>query len=348
MKNPQTDTDVTRRAFLASLGALTVTPSVFAQTGRPPIPVTSINHMTLSVTDIGRSLEFYQGLFGMSISARQASTLVLQVGDGPQFMALGGGNANVTPGISHLCLSMEGFDDDQIVSILAEHGVTPIEAGSGGLSGGAMRVRIRMRGADFGGDPDGTPELYFGDPDGIVVQLQDTTYCGGAGALGACLTAPEPSPTPGRFRVRDYNHFTIFVSDAQRAISFYQGLFGMPVDTYQGALPLLRIGSGNQFLALAGVGGAATPTIHHACLAIDDFEPDRVLSILEEHGVTPREDDSGPVGPMKSYVTMRMADRGGAPGGTPELYFTDPDGILIQLQDTSYCGGSGFLGNACG
>jgi hypothetical protein len=50
---------------------------------------------------------------------------------------------------------------------------------------------------------------------------------------------------------------------------------------------------------------------------------------------------------MKSYVTMRMENRGGAPGGTPELYFTDPDGLLMQLQDSSYCGGSGFLGNVC-
>ena len=31
---------------------------------------------------------------------------------------------------------------------------------------------------------DGTPELYLGDPDGLVIQLQDTKYCGGAGALG--------------------------------------------------------------------------------------------------------------------------------------------------------------------
>ncbi len=44
---------------------------------------------------------------------------------------------------------------------------------------------------------------------------------------------------------------------------------------------------------------------------------------------------------------MRMPDRGGAVAGTPELYFTDPDGILIQLQDVSYCGGSGYLGDEC-
>jgi hypothetical protein len=47
------------------------------------------------------------------------------------------------------------------------------------------------------------------------------------------------------------------------------------------------------------------------------------------------------------YVSLRQPARGGAEGGTPELYFTDPDGILLQLQDMSYCGGGGYLGNEC-
>ena len=82
-------------------------------------------------------------------------------------------------------------------------------------------------------------------------------------------------------------------------------------------------------------------------MSLDGFNPEQVLKTLETHGVTPRGDSAGPAGPMKSYVTMRMENRGGAPGGTPELYFTDPDGLLMQLQDSSYCGGSGFLGNVC-
>jgi hypothetical protein len=44
---------------------------------------------------------------------------------------------------------------------------------------------------------------------------------------------------------------------------------------------------------------------------------------------------------------MRMENRGGAKEGTPELYFTDPDNIRIQIQDVSYCGGSGRLGQIC-
>ena len=182
------------------------------------------------------------------------------------------------------------------------------------------------------------------------MQLQDSTYCGGEGVLGdVCLETPEPAPTEGLLRLRDYNHFTVFVTDQARSIALYQRLFGLPIDTYQGALPVLRVGSGNQFLALGGGGAGPTgPTIHHACLTVDDFDVDRIVGVLEGYGVTPRGEASGPVGPLQSYVTMRMPDRGGAPGGTPELYFTDPDGILLQLQDARYCGGNGYLGNECG
>ena len=51
---------VSRRIFLGSLAALAVAPPALAQTG-PPIPVRAINHMTLSVSDPTRSLEWYQG-----------------------------------------------------------------------------------------------------------------------------------------------------------------------------------------------------------------------------------------------------------------------------------------------
>ena len=338
----QPERHLSRRVFLGAMGAVALAPRSFAQAG-PPIPVTAINHMTLSVSDPARSLAWYQGLFGMPIAARQASTIILRVGEGPQFIAIGGG-ASANPGINHLCLSTPNFDADRIVGVLGEHGVRST------TTSGPMEVRVRMRGADFGGAPEGTPELYFGDPDGIVVQLQDDTYCGGEGVLGeVCLARPEPAPTSGLLTIREYNHFTLFVTDAERSIALYQRLFGMPIDTYQGAMPTLRVGADKQFLALAGAGrGPTGPIIHHASMVVDDYDPDRIQGVLESYGVTPRGDAPGPVGPLQSYVTMRMPDRGGAPGGTPELYFTDPDGILIQLQDARYCGGNGYLGEECG
>jgi hypothetical protein len=70
------------------------------------------------------------------------------------------------------------------------------------------------------------------------------------------------------------------------------------------------------------------------------------MKTLAEFGITERTGTGAP-GPLKSYITLRMPNRGGAEGGTPELYFTDPDGLLLQLQDVSYCGGGGYLGEIC-
>ena len=341
---------LTRRSFLGSLAALAAAPAVLPRTGLaagqaggPPIPVRSWNHMTLTVTDIGRSLEFYQGLFGMTIAARQARTLILRIGNGPQFLALGGGRPDAQPRISHFCLTVDDFDDERLVGILGEHGVTPTEQPGQNAS---RRVRVRMRGAEFGGAPEGTPELYLGDPDGVVVQLQDTTYCGGEGLLGELCPTPEPSSGAGLIALQDINHFTVFVSDQQRSVDFYQGLFGMPITRSQGALPLLSVGSGRQFLALAQGPGPAR--IHHASMSMENFQHEEVMTTLEEFGIRPRAAGAqGPPEPLTSYVTMRMPDRGGAPEGTPELYFTDPDGILLQLQDVRYCGGGGYLGDVC-
>jgi|TARA_B110000444_G_C18829476_1_gene592317 catechol 2,3-dioxygenase-like lactoylglutathione lyase family enzyme len=340
------ETNISRRAFVGAMATLAAAggmgaQTVFAAQNLPPMAVSAINHMTLAVSDPAASLAWYQGLFGLPIVARQGGTIVLQVGDGPQFIAIGG-NASDNPRITHYCLAVDNFDHSEAVQILAENGVEAANASA------AMQSRVRMRGEEFGGAVNGTPELYFGDPDGIVVQLQDSSYCGGAGLLGEeCLPRAEPAPTNGLLSIREFNHFTLFVTDQARSIQFYQSLFGLPIDTYQGALPVLRVGSGNQFLALSGQPSIPSQ-IHHASIAVEDFDVDRIFSLLESYGLTILGEARGANGPLQAYVTMRGANRGGVTEGTPELYFTDPDGILVQLQDLSYCGGNGYLGNECG
>ena len=82
-------------------------------------------------------------------------------------------------------------------------------------------------------------------------------------------------------------------------------------------------------------------------MGMDNFNPDTVIKALESYGIKPRGTAQGTPGPLVHYISLRMENRGGAKEGTPELYFTDPDGLLIQLQDTKYCGGAGYLGNVC-
>lgn len=336
--------------------ALAMAPRVLAQ-GAPSLRVRALNHLTLSVSDVRRSLDFYQGLFGTPIQARQGGTPILRIGNGPQFLALGAAGPGMAPSINHFCMTVENFNVDAVMQALAARGITRVEqvTSGGGLGLGPLKSRVRMRGAEAGGAKEGTPELYFGDPDGVVVQLQDPTYCGGAGVLGNVCRSIEPPPSKGLLAVRDISHFTVFVSDSNRSTAFYRELFGLQIQAYQGPMPVLGFGRGVGFLAFAGAGpgrggGAAPPRparIDHACFSMEGFNPDRVLKALGEYGIKPRASGQGQAGPLTSYVTMRMPDRGGAPGGTPELYFTDPDGLLIQLQDLGYCGGGGYLGNEC-
>jgi hypothetical protein len=88
----------------------------------------------------------------------------------------------------------------------------------------------------------------------------------------------------------------------------------------------------------------APASIHHGSFNIRSFDIDKIRQALTGFGLAPCDRQSGP---LVHYVSLRAPARGGAPGGTPELYFTDPDGILLQMQHFTYCGGGGYLGNEC-
>jgi catechol 2,3-dioxygenase-like lactoylglutathione lyase family enzyme len=347
------DRDVTRRDLLLSLPAAAIasramTSRVLAQAAPTSIPVTGLSHMTLSVSDLKRSIDFYQGLFGMPIQARQGASPSLRIGPGPQFLFLSPAGANGKPGINHWCVFTDNFNVDRSIAILAGHGVTKSD------KNGPMNVRVRMRGPENGGAKEGTAELYVGDPDGLVVQIQDSSYCGGAGVLGNVCSKLEPAPGKGLLAMEDLSHFTIFVTDAKRSMDFYQSVFAMPIQAHQGPTPLLAVGSKGSFLTIAGGGGgragapAPVASINHVSFRMRNFDPDKVTKTLLSYGLKQREEGArGPAGPLQTYISMRMPNRGGAPDGTPELYFTDPDGILLQIQDTMYCGGSGKMGEVC-
>jgi len=356
---------IRRRDFLLSVPALALAPRLLGQT-KPAIAVKGLNYFVLSVADMKRSIDFYQGLFGMPIQARQGDNVLLRIGKGPQFLMLTPAGSNPPSIVPRLGLKVDNFNAERIVGMLEQHGVTRAAAGDPGLTGGAMKVRVSRRGADKGGAADGTPELFLGDPDDFVLQIQDVSYAGGAGALGN-VPKVEESPKKGLIALSDMSHFTIGASDANRTQTFYQEVFGAPVRSRQAQTPAMGIGPGVMFLMFIGGGGGrggrgrgaapgaaagATPApppgpranVNHVSMNMENFKPDEVMKTLASYGI---KEGGNNAGPLSSYITLRMPDRGGAEGGTPELYFRDPDGLLLQLQDVKYCGGGGFLGDVC-
>jgi catechol 2,3-dioxygenase-like lactoylglutathione lyase family enzyme len=330
-----------RRRFLLSLPALALAPrAVMAQASRSSIRVRGINHVGLLVSDLKRSIDFYQTLFGLAQGESSDTIARLPLGSGPEHLELLTASGGAAPTLNHFCLGVEGFDPERITKVVSEHGVVK------GDKLAPMTVVAAARAA-------GGSSVHVGDPDGIDIQLQDAAYCGGSGPMGAVCAAPKVSAKKSLIRVNGYSHLTVYATDPAKSNAFYKEVFGMGIRSYQGpTAPTLAIGSGVEFVMLTGGGGGragapARAAINHLCLSLENFKPDDVLKTLESVGIKPRESQTGPVGPLRHYISMRMENRGGAKEGTPELYFTDPDGLLVQLQDVKYCGGSGVLGDVC-
>lgn len=150
------------------------------------------------------------------------------------------------------------------------------------------------------------------------------------GALASLTAATAVSPAAAAEAtgapvgaVASFNHVSVFVPNVQKAVEFYQSLFGLPVLTRQD--PGVNLDCGAGFLGIYPLPASATSSrIDHLCLGMREFDADAVLKQLTERGI-------------KANIRMR--------GNTKELYFTDPDGIRVQLQDVKYKGGTGVLGD---
>lgn len=322
-------TEFSRRALLAWGTSVLLSPRLTAQSDPAPLAVRSLNHLHLIVSDLQRSLDFYQRVLGMPLAGMQGVEAdwqkpvvpMLAIGSGPQFISFsqGAGRRGGRDRIDHFGFGMEGFDAVRVTQMLDAH---------------ALKSTVRMR-------ADSTPpvaELKLNDPDNVIVQIQDIRYCGGTGALGdRCVNKPsQPGSGPPPIAVRSLNHFTIAVADVPRAVAFYQRVFGLSTQYRQGTeadwsrkvIPVLGLGRGPQFLAFSAT--KESGRIDHFCLGVDHFDSADVVRRLAAHGV-------------KASVRMRADSN----PPTEELMFRDPDNISVQLQDVSYCGGEGRLGDRC-
>jgi catechol 2,3-dioxygenase-like lactoylglutathione lyase family enzyme len=147
-----------RRDLVALLAALAAAPrTVSAQPAA--LEAATLNHASLIVSDLDRSVAFYQRTFGLAVKSTQQGGVNLAVGDA--FLGIYQGGANAMPHINHVCFGIRGFDPAASVAALEAQGL-------------AAESRAR----------DGVTQVYTADPDKLRIQLQDVSFCGGAGPLG--------------------------------------------------------------------------------------------------------------------------------------------------------------------
>lgn len=165
---------VSRRDVVLALSSLFISSGTSsAQSSPAPIAVRSLNHASISVADVDRSVQFYQSIFGMRVISREGvagnptagggtnNNVVVNLAPGPGPEFIGIYRAQPAGHIGHFCLGVQNFDADKVLSTLKERGVN---------------ARMRVRGE--------SKEIFLTDPDNVSVQLTDMTYCGGSGVRG--------------------------------------------------------------------------------------------------------------------------------------------------------------------
>ncbi|MFN3238464.1 MAG: VOC family protein [Pseudomonadales bacterium] len=119
---------------------------------------------------------------------------------------------------------------------------------------------------------------------------------------------------------RSMNHVSLSVADVNRSADFYNRVLGMEIIS-RPANGGLNMGLGGE--SFLGLYEFANPgSMHHLCIGVNDYNADAMAERLENHGITPR-------------VNRDPANR---TSGGDQLYFSDPDGISLQLAQHGYLG----------
>ena len=121
---------LSRRLFTASVAALAIAPKGFAQAAasKAAIKLRKLHCFEIRVTDVDRSVRFYQGLFGMPVQARMGDRVCLRIGDGPAFMAVRPLRDGEKPAITYLGYSIENYEPNRVLGALKQVGFEKIDA----------------------------------------------------------------------------------------------------------------------------------------------------------------------------------------------------------------------------
>ena len=133
---------ITRRELVQALAMVAGAGAATAAAAAPLKPAT-INHVSILVSDMQRSLDFYNRVFGMTVLSEDRPNKIARLGADKILVSL---RAEPPAGlVDHFAIGVTGFNRDAVTRDLKEMGLTPQEN------------------LEFG--------FHIKDPDGVNVQI---------------------------------------------------------------------------------------------------------------------------------------------------------------------------------
>ena len=135
---------VSRRELVQSLAMLTVAGGAAgAARQETPFSPSRIDHISIQVSDMARSIAFYQDIFGLRVLNEDTENQIVRMGVDRIIVSL---HAKApTAIVDHYAIAIDNFNRQEVTAALAAHGLTAEEN------------------LDYG--------FYVRDPEGIPVQI---------------------------------------------------------------------------------------------------------------------------------------------------------------------------------
>jgi catechol 2,3-dioxygenase-like lactoylglutathione lyase family enzyme len=135
---------LSRRELVSGLALLAASSGTATAQEEVDFKTADIDHVSIHVTDLQRSVDFYQKTFGFTVKSQEQSRGIIRLGT-PTRMLVSLNNGAPAEKIDHFAIGIPRYNTESVQRYLRARGLTPLQG-------------------DFAG-------LHIKDPDGVNVQI---------------------------------------------------------------------------------------------------------------------------------------------------------------------------------
>jgi catechol 2,3-dioxygenase-like lactoylglutathione lyase family enzyme len=115
---------LSRRGLIQSLAMLSAAGTASEALGQDSgIKAARIDHVSIQVTDLPRSIAFYQKMFGLTVVSEDKPNEIVRLGLGKTLVSLH--HKSPTGLVDHFAIGVENFNKDAVTRQLKERGANP-------------------------------------------------------------------------------------------------------------------------------------------------------------------------------------------------------------------------------
>jgi len=117
---------LTRRELIQGLAMLTAASgaaSAAVPQGQTALKTAKIDHISIQVSDLPRSIAFYQKMFGLTIVSEDKPNEIVRLGVGKALVSLH--HKSPTAIVDHFAIGVEKFNKEAVTRALKERGANP-------------------------------------------------------------------------------------------------------------------------------------------------------------------------------------------------------------------------------